>query len=564
MTAEDKPSAAKPQAEQPPADQATPFPLKPEQAEAAKPRSAHTPAPDKPSPAAAADIPAAAPPPPAATTTTSAAPDAVVPAPGQAHQIQEAKAAAADAGVRADVPAPETAEPVAPAKYEYVLLRHRDIPDLHKLDVYRQHGGYETFKKVVTTMTPQQVIDEIKASGLRGRGGAGFPTGLKWSFLTKDSFPRYLVCNSDESEPGTFKDREIMERNPHQFYEGMMIAAYAAQANVAYNYMRGEFWEVAAKLDVILAELRREGLLGQNLFGTSYSLDIHNHLGAGAYICGEESALLESLEGKLGQPRLKPPFPADKGLYKKPTVVNNTETLTNVPMILARGAAWYKTIGTEKSPGPKIFCLSGHVKRPGNYELPLGTTFRHLIYELGGGVPSGKAVKAILTAGASSTVLASNDALLDTPMDYESLAAKGGALGSASIIVLDESVDMAWLMLKTTRFFKHESCGKCTPCREGTYWMLNILERLNKGDAVKADVDLLQTVATQVQGKCLCPLGEFAVTPVLSGLAKFRADFDGHTKDGKPAPAKAAPAARPAAAAKPAPARKAEPTPAGK
>ena len=259
------------------------------------------------------------------------------------------------------------------AEPEYILLRHRNIADLHKLDVYRQNGGYEAFKKVVTSMTPQQVIDEIKASGLRGRGGAGFPTGLKWSFLTKGVYPRYLTVNSDESEPGTFKDREIMEKNPHQFLEGVMIAAYAAEANVAYNYMRGEFWDIAVRLDQVLAELRQAGLLGQKLFGTSYSLDIHNHLGAGAYICGEESALLESIEGKLGQPRLKPPFPADKGLYQKPTVVNNTETLTNVPMIIARGAAWYKTVGTEKSPGPKIFCLSGNVVRPGNYELPLGT-----------------------------------------------------------------------------------------------------------------------------------------------------------------------------------------------
>ena len=266
-------------------------------------------------------------------------------------------------------------------------------------------------------------------------------------------------------------------------------------------------------LDQVLAELRQAGILGDKLFGTDYSLDIHNHLGAGAYICGEESALLESLEGKLGQPRLKPPFPADKGLYQKPTVVNNTETLTNVPMIIARGAAWYKTIGTEKSPGPKIFCLSGNVVRPGNYELPLGTTFRHLIYELGGGVPGGKKVKAILTAGASSTVLTGGDDILDTPMDYESVAAKGGALGSASIIVMDESVDMAWLALKTSRFFKHESCGKCTPCREGTYWMLNILERVNTGEGVKADIDLLQDVAGQIQGKCLCPLGDFAATP---------------------------------------------------
>ena len=438
------------------------------------------------------------------------------------------------------------------AEPEYILLRHRNIADLHKLDVYRQNGGYEAFKKVVTTMTPQQVIDEIKASGLRGRGGAGFPTGLKWSFLTKGVYPRYLTVNSDESEPGTFKDREIMEKNPHQFLEGVMIAAYAAEANVAYNYMRGEFWDVAVRLDRVLAELRQAGLLGQNLFGTQYSLDIHNHLGAGAYICGEESALLESIEGKLGQPRLKPPFPADKGLYQKPTVVNNTETLTNVPMIMARGAAWYKTVGTEKSPGPKIFCLSGNVVRPGNYELPLGTTFRHLIYELGGGVPGEKKIKAILTAGASSSVLMGSDEILDTPMDYESIAAKGGALGSASIIVIDETVDMAWLTLKTSRFFKHESCGKCTPCREGTYWMLNILERMNNGQGVLADVNLLQDVATSIGGKCLCPLGDFAATPVLTSLKQFRADFEAHAKDKKPAAPAGRPAARPAPAAKPA------------
>ncbi|MGH2525084.1 MAG: NADH-ubiquinone oxidoreductase-F iron-sulfur binding region domain-containing protein, partial [Anaerolineales bacterium] len=269
-----------------------------------------------------------------------------------------------------------------------------------------------------------------------------------------------------------------------------------------------------------------------------------------------------SIEGKLGQPRLKPPFPADKGLYQKPTVVNNTETLANVPPILSRGAAWYKSIGTEKSPGPKVFCLSGHVKNPGNYELPLGTPFRHLIYDLGGGPPSGLKVKAILTAGASSAILAGGDDILDTPMDYESVAAKGGALGSASIIVVDESVDMAWLSLKTTRFFKHESCGKCTPCREGTYWMLNILERVNTSNVVRADIDLLNNVAAQIQGKCLCPLGDFAAMPVLTSLKQFRADFDAHAKDAakKPAAAaKTAGAASKTAAAK-APARAAAKT----
>jgi NADH-quinone oxidoreductase subunit F len=446
---------------------------------------------------------------------------------------------------------------------EHILLRHRDIPDIDQLDVYLQHGGFEAFKKAVTSMTPQQVIDEVKASGLRGRGGAGFPTGVKWSFLTKGVYPRYVTVNSDESEPGTFKDREIMERNPFQFIEGALICAYAAEASLVYNYMRGEFWDIATKiLDPRLEALRQRGFLGKSLFGTDYSVEMYNHLGAGAYICGEESALLESIEGKLGQPRLKPPFPADKGLYNKPTVVNNTETLTNVPLIIERGAAWYKTMGTEKSPGNKIFCLSGHVNKPGNYELPLGTTLRSLIYDHGGGIPGDKKPKAAMLSGASSVVLATTDDILDMPLDYESTAAKGTSLGSASVIIMDETVDLAWVMLKTTRFFKHESCGKCTPCREGTYWMLNILERINKGEALKADVDLLNTVSAQIVGKCLCPLGEFAVTPVLSSLKTFRADFDLHTKDGapkaKPAPAKPA-AGAPKPPARPAPAKKPEP-----
>lgn len=449
---------------------------------------------------------------------------------------------------------------------EYLLLRHRDIPNLDQLDVYLKHGGFEAFKKVVTTMTPTQVVDEVKSAGLRGRGGAGFPTGVKWSFLTKGVYPRYLVMNSDESEPGTFKDRELMEKNPFQVFEGMMIAAYAAEANIAYNYLRGEFWDIAKHiLDPRLAQLRERGFLGQNLFGTNYSLDMFNHLGAGAYICGEESALLESLEGKLGQPRLKPPFPADKGLYQKPTVVNNTETLANVPYIIEHGAAGYRKFGTEKSPGVKIFCLSGNINKPGNYELELGKfTLRQLIDDFGGGVPGGKKVKAIMTSGASSVVLPATDAILDTPMDYEALAAKGGALGSASVIILDESVDMAWLTYKTTRFFKHESCGKCTPCREGNYWMLHILERINKNEGLKADVDLLFNVASQVQGKCLCPLGEFAVTPILTSMKQFRADFDAHAKDAAPAKKPAAtPAAKPAATPAAKPAAKPAPTTTG-
>lgn len=414
---------------------------------------------------------------------------------------------------------------------EHILLRHRDIPDIDKLDVYIEHGGFRAFETVVTSQSPQEVIDEVKQSGLRGRGGAGFPTGVKWSFLTPDVFPRYVVANADESEPGTFKDREIMEKNPYQFLEGVAICSYAAQANVAYIYCRGEFWDLIGEHQKQIDLLYERNLLGEGLFGTGYSLDMYLHVGAGAYICGEETALLESLEGKLGQPRLRPPFPAAEGLFGKPTVVNNVETLANVPPIINRGADWYSSIGTEKSTGPKIFCLSGHVERPGNYELPLGTTFRELIYEHGGGVPEGRKVKAIMPSGASSFMVPGTDEVLDTPMDYESLPGIGSQLGSASIIVLGESVDIAWATYKTTKFFKHESCGKCTPCREGTYWMYHILDRIQHGEAELADIELTNLVAHGIEGKCLCALGEFAILPVISGIRQFREDYEAHIGD---------------------------------
>lgn len=410
---------------------------------------------------------------------------------------------------------------------QYILLRHRDTPGIDQLDTYRKNGGFETFRKVVTTMQPADVITEVKNSGLRGRGGAGFPTGLKWSFLPNNLWPHYVVCNADESEPGTFKDREILEGNPFQFLEGLMLASFAVQANLSYVYLRGEFWQIARRLDEKIAELEQAGLLGENLFGTSYSLRLHTHLGAGAYICGEETALLESLEGKLGQPRLRPPFPAVYGLYGKPTVVNNVETLANLPAILEKGALWYKSLGTDKSPGVKIFSLSGNVNRPGNYELPLGTTFRELIYTHAGGVPGGRAVKGIMPAGASSSILQiKDDGVLDTPMDYESVAAAGSQLGSASVIVLDETVNMAWLVNKTVNFFKHESCGKCTPCREGTFWMNRLTARIAAGKGRPQDIDLLENVARQIVGKCLCALGEFSVMAVQTGIKQYRADFD--------------------------------------
>ena len=410
---------------------------------------------------------------------------------------------------------------------DYILLRHRDIPHLDQLDVYQANGGFEAFRKAVTTMQPLDVLNEVKNSGLRGRGGAGFPTGLKWGFIPNNIWPHFVVANADESEPGTFKDREILEGNPFQFLEGLMITSYAVQANLSYVYARGEFWQIGAGLEERIAQLERAGLLGDNLFGTKYTLRLHTHMGAGAYICGEESAMLESIEGKLGQPRLRPPFPAVSGLFGKPTVINNVETLANVPPIIQQGAFWYHCQGTERSPGVKIFCLSGCINKPGNYELPLGATYRELIFNHGGGIPAGRKIKGIMSAGASSTIIPADDKALDCPMDYESVPAQLGAqLGSASVIILDDSVNMAWLVKKAVHFFKHESCGKCTPCREGTYWMMHLADRIVAGEAKASDIDLLNTVAHQVQNKCLCPLGEFAIMSVMSGVEKFRPDFE--------------------------------------
>jgi NADH-quinone oxidoreductase subunit F len=406
-----------------------------------------------------------------------------------------------------------------------IILRHRDIPELNILPVYQRNGGFAAFKKVVTGMKPEDVTAVVKNSGLRGRGGAGFPTGMKWGFMDKDNWPHYVVANADESEPGTFKDREIMESNPFQFLEGVAIASYAVGANAAYVYLRGEFWQVAAFLDRKIEEMEQAGFLGDNLFGSDYSLRIYTHLGAGAYICGEETALLESIEGKRGQPRLRPPFPPSFGLYGKPTVVNNVETLTNVPLILENGADWYKSLGTADSAGVKVFSLSGRVKNPGNYELPFGTTFRELIYTHGGGIIDNHPIKGIMAAGASSSIIVADEKALDTPMDYASVRTLGGDLGSASVIVLDDTIGIDWVVNKTIHFFKHESCGKCTPCREGNYWMQHLTERIHAGEGDAADVELLNNVAKQMQGKCLCALGEFATMAVVTGIERFPDDF---------------------------------------
>ena len=409
---------------------------------------------------------------------------------------------------------------------ELFLLRHREIPGLNQLSTYIEHGGFENWKKAVTSLTPEELVHEVKASGLRGRGGAGFPTGTKWSFLPNTIWPHYVVANADESEPGTFKDREIMEFNPFQFLEGLMLASYAVRARTAYIYLRGEFSQIARRLDERIAELTRSGYLGDQLFGKDYSLRIYTHLGAGAYICGEETALLESLEGRIGQPRLRPPFPAVAGLFGLPTVINNVETLTNLPIIISKGAAYFRGQGTEKSPGTKIFSLSGRVKKPGNYELPLGTTFRELIYHHGEGIINDAQIKAIMPAGASSALIPATEAALDTPMDYESVVELGCALGSASVIILDDTVNASALVQDTIHFFKHESCGKCTPCREGTFWMGRVIDRIEGGKAREGDIDLLHTIARQMQNKCLCALGEFATVPVISAIENYRADFE--------------------------------------
>jgi NADH-quinone oxidoreductase subunit F len=407
----------------------------------------------------------------------------------------------------------------------HLLLRHLDIPEIGTFDGYQKNGGFEALQKAVTKMKPAEVVDVVKASGLRGRGGAGFPTGVKWSFIDNRNWPHYVVINADESEPGTFKDREILEGNPFQLLEGAALTAYAVGANTVYIYLRGEFWQIAERLDRCIAEMEAAGLLGDKLFGTDASILIHTHLGAGAYICGEESALLESIEGKRGQPRLRPPFPPAVGLYGKPTIVNNVETIANVAPIVAHGADWFHKLGTADSPGVKIFSLSGRVKQPGNYELPLGTTFRELIFTHGGGIPDDRPIRAIMAAGASSSLIVADDKALDTPMDYASVRTLGADLGSASVIVLDETVRMDWLIEKTVHFFRHESCGKCTPCREGTYWMYNIVERIRAGRGARADVDQLYSVAKQMQGKCLCALGDFSTMAVVSSIDKFPRDF---------------------------------------
>jgi NADH-quinone oxidoreductase subunit F len=407
-----------------------------------------------------------------------------------------------------------------------------DTPGLARLDTYRGRGGYGTVARVLGQQTPAACIDVVKASGLRGRGGAGFPTGLKWSFVPKGTDrPRYLVCNADESEPGTFKDRELIEKNPHGLIEGMILAAWAIQANHGYVYLRGEFGWLQKTLDGAIAEAYAAGLLGAGVAGTGFRFDLHTHLGAGAYICGEETALLSSLEGCRGQPRLKPPFPAAEGLYRCPTIVNNVETLMNVPHILAHGADWYRQWGTAKSAGTKIFSVSGPVKRPGNYELPLGTSLRVLIEQHCGGMRDGMTLQAVIPGGSSVPPLPASQ--LDTPMDFESMADAGTMLGSGGVIVIDGETCMVDALRNLLRFYAHESCGKCTPCREGTYWISQILARLEHGGGRPGDIELLADLADNICGRSFCPLGDAAAMPVQGFLKHFRGEFEYHVEHGR-------------------------------
>ncbi len=412
-----------------------------------------------------------------------------------------------------------------------VVTKDIDVPGIDTLAVYEQHGGYQALRKALG-MEPAAVLEEVKASGLRGRGGAGFPTGMKWSLLAKGSpKPTYVVCNSDESEPGTFKDRMLMEKLPHRLVEGVLISAYATGAKQAFIYIRGELALAARQVMRAIDEAYAAGYAGKNIMGSGHDIDVMVHRGAGAYICGEETALLESLEGKRGYPRLKPPFPAVAGLYGGPTVINNCETLSTVPAIIANGAAWYAAIGTEKSKGTRIFCLSGLVNRPGNYELPIGTTFRTLIEEFGGGVIGGKQVKAFIPGGSSTPMLPADK--LDISADYESVAAAGSMFGAAGVIVLDEDTCIVGAVLRMTEFYRDESCGKCTPCREGTFWLVQLLERLEAGHGRAEDIDLLNDICDNISGKSFCPLGDAAATPIVSSIKLFRDEYIAHVTQGR-------------------------------
>ena len=409
-----------------------------------------------------------------------------------------------------------------------ILFKDINKEGLHNMRVYEELGGYQSLKKAFA-QKPDEIVEAVKASGLRGRGGAGFPTGLKWSFLAKDVFPRYLCCNADESEPGTCKDRELLLKNPHLLIEGMILCSYACRIETGYIYMRGEFQDLSFIMDKALEEARAKGYLGKNILGTGFNLDIHTHLGAGAYICGEESALLNSLEGGRGEPRMKPPFPAVEGLYSKPTVINNVETLCVVPYIVNEGAEKYASFGTDKSKGTKLVSVSGHVKKPGNYEIEMGTPTSELIYNLAGGIRNDNKLKAFIPGGSSVPMLPADK--VDTPYDYESLAAAGTMLGSGALIVIDDSVNIVETTLRLISFYMHESCGKCTPCREGTRWLYQIVERIMQNKGQLEYIEKLEDICGNMSFKAFCPLADACVAPVVSSIKHFRSDYEEYFKN---------------------------------
>lgn len=409
---------------------------------------------------------------------------------------------------------------------ERFLLKGAENAGSAEISAYRKAGGYNNLARALD-MQPSEIIDEIKKAGLRGRGGAGFPTGMKWTFASADpKFPKYLLCNADEGEPGTFKDRPILEKNPHLLIEGMAISAHALKAEHGYIYLRGEYPKAKDILDNAIKQAYAEGFLGDNMLGKGIRFHLSVHQGAGAYICGEETALIDSLEGKRGQPRLKPPFPVNSGAFSMPTVVNNVETFANVPYIIQIGSAAYSKIGNPECPGPKLFSVSGHVERPGVYELPMGTILREIIYDHCGGIKGGKKLKAVIPGGISTPVLPPDK--IDCPMDFVSMPKFGSMLGSGAVIVFDETTCLVRVCYRALKFFEHESCGKCTPCREGTAWLRSILGRIEEGKGKKEDIDLLVDVAGNIAGKTFCPLGDGAAGVVANFIKHFRSEFEDH------------------------------------
>jgi len=408
---------------------------------------------------------------------------------------------------------------------EKILTKNFGLENLFKIDLYIKHKGYEAVKKALERMKPDEILEEVKAANLRGRGGAGFPAGVKWGFVPKDvDKPKYLCVNADEGEPGTFKDRYIMTHNPHLLLEGIIITSYCVGINTAYIYIRGEYEAVALRLEKAVSEAYEKTFLGKNVLGSGFDLDVYVHRGAGAYICGEETALLESLEGKRGNPRLKPPFPASIGLFGCPTVINNVETLSNVPYIILNGAERFCQVGLPKDGGTRIFGVSGMVKKPGIYELPMGTSLKDIIHQYAGGMKEGKKLKAVIPGGMSAPILKADE--IDINMDFDSLVEAKSMLGSAAIVVIDEETSMLDVLALVTKFYSHESCGQCTPCRIGNSWINKIVKRIINGKGTKDDLDKITQLANNMLGKTLCPLGDAAAMPILSIIQKFRKELE--------------------------------------